>query len=52
MDYDSFLLFNSKKPEHQSLHEEMIKYLRFLRDKSVNGNVTEGELSFLYKFKE
>ena len=32
---DPFLLFNSKKPEYQNLHNDIIKYLRFLRDKSL-----------------
>ena len=31
---DPFLLFNSEKPEYQALHEEMIRYLKFLRDHS------------------
>jgi hypothetical protein len=39
---DPFLLFNSKKPEYQKLHAEIIKYLRFLRDKSIAGNVDPG----------
>ena len=34
---DPFLLFNSEKPEYQALHEEMIRYLKFLRDNSDRG---------------
>lgn len=29
---DPFLLFNSKKPEYQDLHDSILKYLMFLRD--------------------
>jgi len=32
---DPFLLFNSAKPEYQELHHQIIRYLVFLRDKSV-----------------
>ena len=32
---DPFLLFNSKKPEYQALHDRIIDYLRFLRDKAA-----------------
>lgn len=31
---DPFLLFNSDKPEYQALHEAIIRYLIFLRDKA------------------
>jgi hypothetical protein len=33
---DPFLLFNSEKDDYQKLHEEIIKYLTFLRDKSIH----------------
>ncbi len=49
---DPFLLFNSKKPEYQELHRSIIKYLEFLRDKSVAGGVTESLLRSWYYFKE
>jgi hypothetical protein len=32
---DPFLLFNIDKPEYRRLHDRIIDYLRFLRDKSV-----------------
>lgn len=32
---DPFLLFNSKKKEYRQLHDDIIKYLRFLKDKSI-----------------
>lgn len=49
---DPFLLFNSKETLYQALHAEIIRYLRFLKDKSVNGNVDGGMLASLYRFKE
>lgn len=49
---DPFLLFTSKKPEYQALHEEIINYLRFLRDKSVAGEISEGLLKALFCFPE
>lgn len=49
---DPFLLFNSKKPEYRKLHDEIIHYLRFLRDKSVTQVADKGLLSHWYRFKE
>lgn len=49
---DPFLLFNSEKPEYQSLHEAMITYLRFLRDKAAAGTVDPGLLRSWYRFPE
>lgn len=34
---DPFLLFNSEKPEYQALHDQILKYLFFLRDKATPG---------------
>jgi len=34
---DPFLLFNSSNPAYQLLHENIIKYLEFLRDQSTTG---------------
>jgi hypothetical protein len=37
---DPFLLFNSDNPTYQCLHNEIIKYLKFLKKKSIrDGNV-------------
>src|ERR1044072_7630598 len=47
---DPFLLFNSGKPEYQALHESIIDYVRFLRDKSVAGLVTPGLLKAWFTF--
>ena len=49
---DPFLLFNSEKAEYQSLHEGMIRYLRFLRDKSDGSGIRSGLLEAWYKFPE
>lgn len=49
---DPFLLFNSTKPEYQALHDDIIAYLRFLRDKSVAGGVDDGELKAWFMFRE
>jgi len=49
---DPFLLFNSKKKEYQQLHDDIIKYLRFLKDKSTAGTVSTGLLKSWYHFSE
>jgi hypothetical protein len=49
---DPFLLFTSGKPEYQALHDEIIRYLRFLRDKSVAGGMTDGLLRAWFCFPE
>lgn len=49
---DPFLLFNSEKAEYRSLHDQIIRYVRFLRDKSVAGAVTPGLLKAWFMFPE
>lgn len=49
---DPFLLFNSKKPEYQNLHNDIIKYLRFLRDKSLAKSIRDGLLIDWFTFPE
>lgn len=49
---DPFLLFNSGKPEYQKLHHQMIKYLRFLKSYSENGQIHEGLLRSWFIFSE
>jgi hypothetical protein len=49
---DPFLLFNSKKAEYQALHDEIIRYLVFLRGKSQEGIVDEHLLRAWYCFPE
>jgi hypothetical protein len=49
---DPFLLFNSDKPEYQSLHDDIIGYLRFLRLKSEQGGISHGLIKAWYCFGE
>jgi hypothetical protein len=49
---DPFLLFNSHKPKYVALHAEIITYLKFLRDKSIESEVEDGLLRARYTFKE
>ncbi len=49
---DPFLLFTSSKAEYQKLHQQIIRYLTFLRDKSVEGTVNDGLLEAWYCFRE
>jgi hypothetical protein len=49
---DPFLLFNSRKPEYQELHENIIRYLKFLRDKSTSRDLESGLLHSWYLFPE
>ena len=49
---DPFLLFNSKKAEYRKLHDQVIDYLVFLRDKARAGDVSEPMLRSWYCFPE
>jgi hypothetical protein len=49
---DPFLLFNSSKPEYQALHEDIIRYLEFLRDRSLEGSINDGLKRAWYYFSE
>lgn len=49
---DPFLLFNSDNPEYRQLHEEIVRYVGFLRDKAVAGQVDEGLLEAWFTFRE
>lgn len=48
---DPFLLFNSERPEYQELHESIVRYLVYLRDKAKE-DLDEGMVNSLYRFKE
>lgn len=48
---DPFLLFYSNKKEYNELHNEIIKYLIFLKEKSTS-NLNNAELKAWYKFPE
>jgi hypothetical protein len=48
---DPFLLFNSNKPEYQKLHDDIIEYVVFLRDRAVE-TVEPGLLKAWFTFPE
>lgn len=48
---DPFLLFNSDKPEYKALHQQILEYLRFLRD-HADANLERGLVKAWYAFKE
>lgn len=49
---DPFLLYGSEKPEYSALHDGILQYLSFLRDKSQRGSITNEEIDSWYKFSE
>lgn len=52
---DPFHLFFSEKSDYKKLHDEIIKYLVFLRQHSIEKNgqpLTTGELNAYYRFPE
>lgn len=49
---DPFLLFNSKKPEYQHLHAEIIRYITFLKERAGAGKIDKGLLQSWYEFPE
>lgn len=49
---DPFLLFNSPNPKYQRLHDEIIQYLRFLREKAAAGGIQPELIGAWYTFPE
>ena len=49
---DPFLLFNSENPRYQELHDDMIEYLRFLRDRAAEESIPPGLLRSWFTFSE
>lgn len=49
---DPFLLFNSENQIYRRLHEEIIDYVRFLRNQSASGRIDAGLLRAWYFFGE
>jgi hypothetical protein len=49
---DPFLLFHSDKPEYQALHQSILRYLRFLRDKASSGPIEPALVRSLFRFPE
>ncbi len=48
---DPFLLYASEKPEYRQLHERILDYLSFLRDKA-SGNISLEKIKRWYTFPE
>ena len=50
---DPFLLFDSAEPQYTTLHDEIIKYVKFLRDVSAsNEDIASGLLDHWFHFPE
>jgi hypothetical protein len=49
---DPFLLFNSREVEYRNLHDEIISYLVFLKDKAIARSVNPSLLRAWYCFPE
>lgn len=49
---DPFLIFHSDRPEYQELHQGILKYLTFLRDKAATDQLTPALIASWYEFKE
>lgn len=49
---DPFLLFNSENVTYQRLHEEIIEYMRFLKEVSCEGELAPDLLSAWFTFPE
>jgi hypothetical protein len=49
---DPFLLFDSEDEHFQALHEEIIRYVRFLRDVAVDPTISRGLLDHWFRFPE
>jgi hypothetical protein len=49
---DPFLLFGSKEEKYIELHQGILKYLTFLKNKSERGNITAAERKSWYRFSE
>ena len=49
---DPFTLFGSEKVEYQQLHDEILEYITFLRDKVNEGEVPKAKLRSWYFFRE
>ena len=49
---DPFLLFNSDNPDYQGLHEEIIRYMRFLKEATLEGGLAPALVNSWFSFPE
>jgi len=49
---DPFLLFNSQDPVYQQLHQQILEYLLFLRDRAAEQDLDPKLIDAWYRFKE
>jgi hypothetical protein len=49
---DPFLLFDSEDQRYTALHEEIIRYVKFLRDMSLESGIHQGLLDSWFRFPE
>ena len=49
---DPFLLFDSDDPAHRGLHDDIINYVKYLRDVSVQGELGNAAMNMLFRFPE
>jgi hypothetical protein len=49
---DPFLLFGGEKVEYQKLHDEIINYLVFLKEKAATESMTDAQVKAWYCFPE
>lgn len=49
---DPFLLFNSENPTYQRLHEDIIRYMRFLKEMSLSGTINPALVDAWFTFPE
>ena len=49
---DPFLLFDSEEEKFKALHEEIIRYVKFLRDVSIDTTISKGLMDHWFRFPE
>lgn len=49
---DPFLLFTNENKQYRDLHDLIIRYLKFLRERAAEQSVDKGLLAYWYRFPE
>jgi hypothetical protein len=49
---DPFLLFDSEEQRYNNLHEDIVRYVKFLRDVSIDSSISKGLLDHWFRFPE